>query len=354
MEEACAPKPCLEFSTKVQIANESFQIVLAQKSENLLIKINQMNSVPPTSYESEFSKKELDRTSKYFKMFDDINELFPEIQNKFEKNEYIIKKGENSLLIYFNISIKNIPDFSLTIKKSNISINSTVDALCELVNKVLADNKNMQKEIKELKNKITNLENDIKELKQTKLKELKEEKEKNNIIDSDILKNKEDKIMVCNWIKQNTKFKFNLLYKVSRDGDRISTFAEKVKGKAPTLILIKSKAGYKFGGYTTVEWNMTGNYTYKEDKFAFIFSINNKQKFNLKKGGERYAICGDPNHFAFGGGHNLTIWDNCTSSDNSKDYSYNHTYDTTQNYELTGGSQSFYVEELEVYQVIFD
>ena len=34
MEEACAPKPCLEFSTKVQIANESFQIVLAQKSEN--------------------------------------------------------------------------------------------------------------------------------------------------------------------------------------------------------------------------------------------------------------------------------------------------------------------------------
>ena len=66
------------------------------------------------------------------------------------------------------------------------------------------------------------------------------------------------------------------------------------------------------------------------------------------------AICGDPNHFAFGAGHDLTIWDNCTSSDNSKDYRYNHTYDTTQNYELTGGSQSFYVEELEVYQVIFD
>ena len=133
----------------------------------------------------------------------------------------------------------------------------------------------MQKEIKELKDEITNLKKDIKELKQAKQKEIKEEKE-NNIIDSDILKNKEDKIMVCNWIRQNSKFKFNLLYKVSRDGDRISTFAEKVKGKAPTLILIKSKAGYKFGGYTSVEWDMTGNYTWKEDKFAFIFSINNK------------------------------------------------------------------------------
>ena len=354
MEEACAPKPCLEFSTKVQVANESFQIILTQKSENLLIKINQLNSVPPTSYEAEFSKKELDKTSKYFKMFDDINELFPELQNKFEKNEYSIKKGENSLLIYFITNIKNIPDFSLTIKKSINSINSTVDALCELVNKVLADNKNMQKEIKELKDEIANLKKDIKELKQTKQEEIKKEKEKNNIIDSDILKNNEDKIMVCNWIRQNTKFKFNLLYKVSRDGDRISTFTEKVKGKSPTLILIKSKAGYKFGGYTTVEWKMTGSYSYKEDKFAFIFSINNKQKFNLKKGYEGNAICGDPSHFAFGGGHELTIWDNCTSNDNSQDYRYNGTYDTTQNYELTGGSKSFQVEELEVYQVVFD
>ena len=159
--------------------------------------------------------------------------------------------------------------------------------------------------------------------------------------------------MVCNWIKQNTKFKFNLLYKVSRDIDRIPTFAEKVKGKASTLILIKSKDGYKFGWYTTVEWDMIG-YTYKEDKLAFIFSINNKQKFNLKKENERYSLCGDPNHFAFGGGHDLTIWDNFTSNDNSFDYNYNHTYDTTQNYELTGGNKSFYVEELEVYQVIFD
>ena len=37
----------------------------------------------------------------------------------------------------------------------------------------------MQEEIKELKNKIANLEKDIKELKQIKQKEIKEEKEKN-------------------------------------------------------------------------------------------------------------------------------------------------------------------------------
>ena len=91
MEEA-APKPCLEFNTKTVVDNDSFKISLSQKSTNLLIKINQLNSIPPSFYEAEFSKKESDITTKYFKMFDDINDLFPELENKFEKKEYSIKK----------------------------------------------------------------------------------------------------------------------------------------------------------------------------------------------------------------------------------------------------------------------
>ena len=99
---------------------------------------------------------------------------------------------------------------------------------------------------------------------------------------------------------------------------------------------------------------MTGSYTYKRDENAFIFSINNKKKFNVKKGEENYAICGGQNHFAFGGGHNLTIWDNFFANDNSKDYNCGYSYYTTLNYELTGGANKFYVEECEVYQVIFE
>ena len=355
MEEAEEAKSSLEFSSKVQIDDESFKLLLTQKSDNLLIKITQINFVPPSIYKAEFSKGDLDKKSKYFKMFDDINDLLPELQNKIENNEYSLKKGENSLSIYFNLNIKNIPDFFLSIKKIDNSINDKVDALCEILNKLLEDNKRKEKEIKELKDEITNLKKEIKELKNSEeeeIKEIKEIKEKDIMFDSDILKRKEDQIMISNWIKPDSKLKYNLLYKVSRDGDRISTFTEKVKGKSPTLILIQSKSGYKFGGYTTVEWDMTGSFTYKEDKCAFIFSITNKKKFGLKEKKEKGAICGDPYHFAFGGGHDLTIWDNCTSTDNSKNYGSNHTYNTTGAYELTGGSNKFFVEELEVYQVI--
>ena len=47
--------------------------------------------------------------------------------------------------------------------------------------------------------------------------------------ESKIINNKEEKIMISNWINPNSKIKFNLLYQISRDGDRISTFYNKVK-----------------------------------------------------------------------------------------------------------------------------
>jgi len=353
MEETSAPKPALEFNIKAEVDNDIFNIILTQNYDNteyLIIKISQTNSIPPTSYEAKFTKKDLDTTSRYFKMFDDINQLFPEMQSKFEKKEYNIKKNENAILIYFILGIKNIPDFSLTIPKTQNSINSTVEALCQLVNKMQNDNKKMKEEMnnilsnnKKMQEEINTLKEEIIKLKKAIGKEL----------NSDILTDKDEKIMVFNWIKQNAKLKFKLLFKATRDGDRISKFADKVKGKSPTLILIKTKTGYKFGGYTTVEWDMTGTYTYKKDENAFIFSINNKKKFNIKKGNEGYAICGDPNHFAFGGGHDLTIWDNFFSNDYSQNYSCNYSYGTS-NYELTGGANKFYVEECEVYQVIFE
>ena len=57
--------------------------------------------------------------------------------------------------------------------------------------------------------------------------------------------------------------------------------------------------------------------------------------------------------FAFGSGHDLMIYDKCTS--NNKSYCYsNYSYNTTEQYELNGGQKNFYVDELEVYNVEFE
>ena len=155
--------------------------------------------------------------------------------------------------------------------------------------------------------------------------------------------------MISNFIIPNSKIKFNLLYQISRDGDRISTFYNKVKNKCSTLILIKSKSGYKFGGYTTQTWESTNNY--KGDKLAFLFSLNKQKKYNIKNDQIKKAISIGKNYFSFGEGHDLRICDQCTSNNNN--YCFSHSYNTTEQYELNGGKQYFSVDELEVYNIEF-
>ena len=345
MDDNFEPKPVLEFNIKAEFGDDSYNIFLTQKfeyCEYLVIRIDQISTIPHSTYEAEFAKKDLDIASRYFQMFNDISQLFPELQNKFEKKQYEIKKNENSVIIYFFVGSKETPEFFLTIPKTHNLIDSTVDGLCELVNKISLENKKMKEEIVSLKEEIFSLKKACKTL-------IFE-----NDIDSDIIKTKEDKIMLFNWIKPNTKMKFILLYKAKRDGDRIPVFGDKVKGKSPTLVLVETKTGYKFGGYTTVDWSTIGSYKYKKDEHAFIFSINNKQKFSVIEKNAKFAICGDPNHFAFGGGHDFTLWNNFFTNDNSKDYKFGFSYGTTQNYELTGGTKQYFVEECEVFHVIFE
>ena len=112
------------------------------------------------------------------------------------------------------------------------------------------------------------------------LKEEKDIKEKEEMIfsDSKILNNNEDKQLILNWIRPNKKIKFTLLYQVSKDGDGISTFYSKVSNKSPTVIIIKTNAGFKCGGYTTKTWENIGNY--KMDELAFLFSLDKKKISN--------------------------------------------------------------------------
>ena len=331
-----APKPISEFLKEIKIDEKTYKLIISQNSKNLLIKTICLNSLISIQYEREFSKNDLDNISKFFKMFDDVNDLIPEITSRIEENKFKIIINENNFQIDFYLGIKNINDFSLILqkKKNIITIESLYDLINNIsieINQLKTDNKILKNENQELKKEIKDLKKEIKEIKD---KEIKKNEEVEIFKDSKILNNKEDKNLILNWIKPNTKIKFNLLYKVSRDGDRISTFTEKVSKKCPTIILIKTTDDYKFGGYTSQQWNMTGSYTYIKDELAFIFSLNKKKKYSIKNNNcSKYAICGDPNHFAFGGAHEFSIRDQCTTNNNSQDYGgYSHTYNISEKY----------------------
>ena len=342
MKEAPIPK-ITTFSFNLQNNDKNYKLDLNQNDNYLKISCSELNSINPNIFSAEYSKNSLEMVSKYFLLFDNIEDSLPELISKIKKNEISINVNENIFQLSININIINFKNVTFKLYKKENNLDLAVQTLRE----------ENQKLKNEFNTKINELEKEIKEIKE-KLLPLKEEKDKeekeNNFPNSKIIKNIEDKQLILNWIRPNVKIKLTLLYQVSQDGDRISTFYSKVSNKSPTLILVKTNAGFKFGGYTTNTWTNTNGY--KKDELAFLFSIDKKKKYQINKDKINNAILTYSNRFAFGGGNDFCVFDQIKTN-NSHYCNFPHSYLGGDKYELTGGQYNYLISECEVYHVEF-
>lgn len=88
--------------------------------------------------------------------------------------------------------------------------------------------------------------------------------------------------MIKNWISNDKKIFFKLIYIAQRDGDNASDFHKLCVGISSTLTLAKTKNGNRFGGYTSVPLKKNAENESIYDKNSFVFSIDNKSKYNIK------------------------------------------------------------------------
>ena len=150
--------------------------------------------------------------------------------------------------------------------------------------------------------------------------------------------------MLCEWLPEKPK-NIILLLNSNKDGDTIKIFSEKIKDKSPTLVIIMSKEGYKFGGYTNQKW--TKNVRNKDNN-AFVFSLDKKKKYKILKAEKSTYFC--DSYWLFGYSDNaIVIYDKC--SNNNSNYVGKGTYDIKDNGELNGGNQNFTVKNMEVYHL---
>jgi len=83
-----------------------------------------------------------------------------------------------------------------------------------------------------------------------------------------------EKKQLLNWIVDKKANKFELLFKGSRDGFDSQKFHQKCDGQGPTITIVKSDyQDHIFGGYTSISWHHTGNYT--QDNNAWLYSLRN-------------------------------------------------------------------------------
>ena len=71
------------------------------------------------------------------------------------------------------------------------------------------------------------------------------------------------------------------MFRKSNNGDSFEEFHKLCDNQGKTLVLIKGEEGFIIGGYTTKNWDKSGNW-YKDNN-SFLFSLTNGQIFPIRK-----------------------------------------------------------------------
>ena len=183
------------------------------------------------------------------------------------------------------------------------------------------------------------------------------------LIDSKIV-NFDDIIFIQNRIKKiHPKIKdvyFNLCYRATEDGDKAADFHKKCDTIGPNVVIIKTRKGNIFGGFTFKNWeHLPRDIDIKRpnlgsasrDSNAFGFSVNNQKIYNNEKPNE-FAIWCNKNFGPTFKNNLFQIFDSCMKKGGYCSIRNNsHFGGQMTDYEISGGESKFKVDELEVFEV---
>ena len=250
-----------------------------------------------------------------------IEKLPIKVKKSLEKGKTIKEKwNENELIIKINDCL-NIEENIIVIKKMNENIKKC--------------NSNFKNDIKLILN-----EEDINSI---------TENIKNINFDSIIFKDAKieiDEQLIKSWLNKR-KFKVELLFRKTRDGSNPNDFHNKCDNKGITITFIETTKGYKFGGYTELQWDKSNSA--KKDKSTFIFSLNKKEKCLVLS--DKSSISCYENYGPFFGKSHPEIYFYDTL-DKGESYEYNSEYSSfSMGRKITNGERYWDVKEIEIYKI---
>ena len=352
--------------------NNNFDIKLSLKNEQLYFSYENKND--NSSKQKIFIFEELQIISKLFSIYDNINEIFESIKDiilnsKINKKypDIIIRDKEEYFVINVNFGKYKCIEFPLNSEPQK----NIVKIDYKILNEIEDDMKIFDSFVDTYEKKIKNLKNKNKQL---KFENYKEKMSNNNFYYYNINNSYEHFVLIqsrykpknfnellifekdfyiCNLIIQkfkNKKLYFNLIYKATIDGDKAQNFHNRVDGKGPLIVLVKTRDNITIGGYTSVPWSSSNECIIDSD--AFLFSLDKKEKY--KNINPNYAChhyeCTGP----YFGNFELNIVDNCFKEYSYTNFESNYNYFEFKDINLIGEKNlsSFIVNDYEVYQVI--
>ena len=307
---------------------------------------------------------------KYQENYDKINNDFTSLQKDAgalqEQNTELLRLKEA-----YEKEMQNIQNNIEQLTKDNEALKQNLELASNqneaLINEINMLKSNQQKlnnneeEIKHLMEeldsyKIKAQENDLLKKKieemEYQIQVMQEHQEEDDVkeVKGDIIHDMDELEMITKKInKENKRIIINLLYKASADSDSAAVFHNKCDEANNTIVLVETKDGKRFGGYTTKSWK--GNCVEKSDPEAFIFSFDKMKTYDNIPGDD--AIGCYPKFGPIFLGCQIKIFDNAFTRGGTT-FEKELNFNTEEDYELTGGSRTFEVKDVEVYEVIIE
>ena len=322
-----------------------FYINLLNQEEYLIITAYYISNKNKIEYESKFDISYIKKV-KLFILYDTINECLEEINLGINTGKSYLVEEKNYINIFIplnNIKFNEI-NFKVDLKENiNIVNNKEINELKNVI-------KEQNNDIINLKNKVNQLEilvNDLLICKRDILGKITFK------INSKIVDSYFNIILIKNWINninnESSKIiKAKILYKLSKDGDSIDTFHQKCDNNSPTLLLVETTNGRKFGGYTTCVWSV--NKGGKKDGKTFLFSLDEKKLYKKKKEheNERDIYCRKDAGPTFGG-NDLYFYQTLKKGYSASPYYFLDKNDLAKNIK-----DDFDIKEIEIFKICFE
>ena len=364
--EELTPKIADINSWDIKIDKKEFKFQLGKSEDKRIIfKLINYEEIRPIYYIVHISEEEIKKMCPIFQVYNEIDEIYSLLYDSVNDKQYSFKQNDKKIILTFHLyPFQKQKKFDLSFDLNEQERKYSIEEVYSLIQKLFEENKSIKEEFtnqtKELQNRVNELEKEMNK-KNKELRELKDEFHLKIIIDncfntSKIIKLKEEKNKLISWISEKGIIKeINLLYSSKKDRDGCSSFYNQCSNISPTLSLIKTKKGRKFGGFTFGKWNDKQGIFKQTDSEAFLFSLNNMKKYKILK--PNLAIASYSDHSSLltygndGDGCGIYLENNFLTNGGHE----NHTskvYNVDSKYCLST-EENFSVEEVEVYNIIF-
>ena len=177
-----------------------------------------------------------------------------------------------------------------------------------------------------------------------------------DLINSSIIKSINELYLIVTSLTNYNKFDVDLptfqgIFQSALDGDSAQKFHKFCDGEANIIVIIESKDGRRFGGYTKIGFSSDGDI--KKDDFAFLFSLDKMKIYKVRKK-SKAIYCNSNYGPCFGDKDNkdLQISDNYLSQNSYVGRANGSFLNMSQDYELNQGNKEFQVEKLEIFKII--